>query len=498
MLALDTESPNPQTDSDPLKRFGDEGSTDTKKKFNVSFTTRIVLVALAVAVTSILVSVLVLSFVWNEHFQTYARDNVQRLADSTASAIAQGYEDSHGDWYSGALSAASSASTLYETVHIQVRDRDGQVVYDDSSDDILGSTHYEGSEGNVATAPIRVDGQQVGVVYVRVFGSDSLLTQTDEEFRNKSYQALLFSCLIAVVVAFIVGSLVARALSAPIKKVTDAAAALKEGDYSARTGMQGNDEIARLGNMFDRMADSIETNRNLERRLVTDVAHELRTPLMAIQSTVEAMIDGVFEPDVERLETLNSEVRRLSRLVNALLQLSRLESRTTPIERGKVDLTELLSQVVSTHQAYIQDAGLSLEFQYDPHVYVYGDADMLRQATANLISNAVRYTPEGGTITLTAHKGDIMGQIAVRDTGIGLTPEEAKQVFQRFWRADAGRTRATGGLGVGLSVVKEIVDQHGGWVRVEGRPNEGACFTMYIPLYEEEEPDKKRASKRNK
>lgn len=126
-------------------------------------------------------------------------------------------------------------------------------------------------------------------------------------------------------------------------------------------------------------------------------------------------------------------MRRLSRLVDALLKLSRLESRTKPIERQKVDLTEMLSAVVATHQAYINEEGLNLEFEYDPHVYVYGDADLLRQATANLISNAVRYTPEGGTITITARKGELMGQISVRDTGIGLTPEEAKMVFQRFW-----------------------------------------------------------------
>ena len=154
----------------------------------------------------------------------------------------------------------------------------------------------------------------------------------------------------------------------------------------------------------------------------------------------------------------------------------------------------MLSAVVQTHQAYIHDAGLNLEFEYDPHVYVFGDADLLRQATANLISNAVRYTPEGGTITIMARKGDLMGQIVVKDTGIGLTPEEAKLVFQRFWRADSGRARATGGLGIGLSVVKEIVDQHNGWVRVEGKPNEGACFTIYIPLYSEN--SRKRNTKR--
>ena len=162
------------------------------------------------------------------------------------------------------------------------------------------------------------------------------------------------------------------------------------------------------------MADAIESNRKLERRLVTDVAHELRTPLMAIQSTVEAMIDGVFKPDAERLETLNSEVRRLSRLVDALLKLSRLENRSNPVEFSKVDLTELIETIVTNHQAYVSDAGLTLEYHHDPHVFVYGNADMLRQATANLISNAVRYTPEGGTITVMVRKGDIMGQIMVK------------------------------------------------------------------------------------
>lgn len=468
---------------------------DRKRGFTISFTKRVLLVSIAVSLITIISTIGVLSAVWNQHFQSYTRENVQRVADATAAAIAEGYVQANGDWYSGALSAASSASTLYDDVYLQVRSSDGTIVYDDRPDDVLGPVDVNEKKGNVATSPIMVDGQQIGAVLVRVPGSESLLTKFDEDFRDKSYSAMLFAAVIALVIAMIVGAVFARAVVAPIKKITNVVKALKEGDYSARTGMSGSDEIARLGGMFDLMADSIESNRKLERRLVTDVAHELRTPLMAIQSTVEAMIDGVFEPDQERLETLNSEVRRLSRLVDALLKLSRLESRAKTAERKKVDLTELLSAVVQTHQAYIHDAGLNLEFEYDPHVYVFGDADLLRQATANLISNAVRYTPEGGTITVKAHKGDLMGQIVVKDTGIGLTPEEAKLVFQRFWRADSGRARATGGLGIGLSVVKEIVEQHNGWVRVEGRPNEGACFTIYIPLYSEN--SKKRNTKRN-
>ena len=468
---------------------------EEKKGFTISFTKRVMLVSIAVSLITIISSVVVLSAVWNQHFQSYTRENVQRVADGTAAAIADGYEQSNGDWYGGALSAATSASSLYDSVYLQVRTIDGTIVYDDRANDVLGSVDVKEDGSNVASAPIMVDGEKVGTVLVRVPGSETLLTKFDEDFRDKSYNAMIFAAVIALIIAMVMGAIFARTIAAPVKKITNAAKALKEGDYSARTGMTGSDESARLGNMFDLMADSVESNRKLERRLVTDVAHELRTPLMAIQSTVEAMIDGVFKPDAERLETLNSEVQRLSRLVDALLKLSRLESRTKPIEQKKVDLTEMLSSVVQTHQAYIHDAGLNLEFEYDPHVYVFGDADLLRQATANLISNAVRYTPEGGTITIMARKGDLMGQIVVKDTGIGLTPEEAKLVFQRFWRADSGRARATGGLGIGLSVVKEIVEQHNGWVRVEGRPNEGACFTIYIPLYSEN--SRKRNPKRS-
>ena len=190
---------------------------------------------------------------------------------------------------------------------------------------------------------------------------------------------------------------------------------------------------------------------------------------MAIQSTVEAMVDGVFEADEERLETVNSEVQRLSRLVDAILKLSRLESRSTPMKKEVVNVGELIAGIVATHEAFVADSGLTLKYEMEQGVRVLGDADMIRQATANLISNAVRYTSEGGLVTVRVKRGDIMASISVQDTGIGLTPDEAKMVFSRFWRADAGRTRESGGLGIGLSVVKEIVERHNGWVQVEGR-----------------------------
>lgn len=459
-------------------------SGKAKQKKGVSFTARITLSFAAIALMTALVAVGMLSFVWEQYFQSYTRENMENLVESVADSIAQSFENTTpNDWYSGALAAANSAAALYDTVSIQIVSADGSVVYNSGVHANFISPSLPENERNTASAPIVVNDEQVGMVFVRVFGSETLLTQADQDFRNKSYQAMIFASLFSVLVAILAGFILARLLSRPINSITNAARALKEGNYSARTHMAGEDEIARLGKTFDQMADSVEANRDMERRLVTDVAHELRTPLMAIQSTVEAMIDGVFAADEERLETLNSEVRRLSRLVDALLKLSRLENRANPVEFSKVDLVEMVDTVVATHQTYVEESGLEFTYHHDPHVYVYGNADMLRQATANLISNAVRYTPEGGSVRVSVTQGELMGTIVVQDTGIGFTDEEAKNVFSRFWRADAGRTRESGGLGIGLSVVKEIADRHGGWVRAEGKPNEGARFTIYIPLY---------------
>ena len=151
-----------------------------------------------------------------------------------------------------------------------------------------------------------------------------------------------------------------------------------------------------------------------------------------------------------------------------------------------VNVGDLVSSIIGAHEAFVVDSGLEMMYEAESDVFVRGDADMIRQATANLISNAVRYTPEGGTITVKVYKGEIMASIMVQDTGIGLTPEEAKMVFSRFWRAEAGRNRESGGLGIGLSVVQEIVDRHGGWVEVQGKKDEGARFIIHVPLYNKE------------
>lgn len=468
---------------------------------DLTYTMRVTVAFAFVAAMTALVAVGVLSFVWEQHFQAYSKDNMVSLAQLSADRIEKVYENTGTLYASEVQSIAEYAQGLSRGTGIVVVDNINHCeVYNSarikidgsktSSSDADLSLAPEFDSENLATANIVVDGVAIGSVRVWVYGSEALVTQADKEFRDNSYRAMVFAAVLAVVLASYIGYLFAHTLVSPIKRMTSTAKAIEGGDLSARTNLRGEDEIARLGETFDAMADSIERDRELERRLTTDVAHELRTPLMAIRSTVEAMVDGVFKADAERLETVNSEVQRLSRLVDAILRLSRLENRSTPIKKEIVDVGELISGIVATHEAFVAGAGLTLQYETESGVYVLGDADMIRQATANLISNAVRYTPEGGLITVRVRAGDLMAFIEVEDTGIGLSPDEAKMVFSRFWRADAGRTRESGGLGIGLSVVKEIVDRHDGWVLVEGVKGKGARFTIHIPLYKEDEQQK--------
>jgi two-component system, OmpR family, sensor histidine kinase BaeS len=449
----------------------------------MTFTTRISLLFALVAVMTALIAAGILAMVWEEHFTSYNISNMQRIATSTASSIAQRYE-LYGYWSTSVLSQASSASELSGNVGVEVVDSDGNVVYDDSWDsaESTGSVSRTVNSDDTVQASIIVNDQVIGTVYIWALESSALLTQNDQDFRTNSYQAIVIATVVAVLLATIIGFIVSRGLLGPIRRITRAAARLKEGELDVRTDLIGNDEIAQLGMTFDAMADSLQKDHELEYRLTSDVAHELRTPLMAIQSTVEAIIDGVLPADEQRLAVLNSEVIRLSHLVDALLKLSRLENRSAPMAHEELDLGEAIRELALSHEMLVEDASLRLTYQCDDGVIVVGDPELLRQATANILSNAVRYTPAGGAIDVSVRRGQIMGKIIITDTGIGMSEEDLKHVFSRFWRADAGRNRATGGLGIGLAIVKEIVDRHEGWVNVESVLGEGTTFTLYVPL----------------
>ncbi|MBQ6395506.1 MAG: HAMP domain-containing histidine kinase [Atopobiaceae bacterium] len=305
-----------------------------------------------------------------------------------------------------------------------------------------------------------------------------------------SLRPMGYAALVAIVLAIIFGIIASRSISSPIKRITSTASQIRNGDLTARTGLRGDDEIGRLGETFDDMATTLERDLKLEHRLTSDIAHELRTPLMAMLATVEAMQAGVLPTDEERLGVVANEVQRLSRLVDALLTLSSMENNTAPFEPIETDLFALVRQIVDTQEQLFADNGLDLELLRededddsfeDPQVWAEVDRDQMHQAIMNLLSNSLRYTGEGGRVTVRVAQERNDALIEVEDTGMGIDPEDLSRVFSRFWRSDASREHVSGGLGVGLAVTKQIIDRHHGYISVESEVGEGTTFTLHIP-----------------
>ena len=462
------------------------------RPYSTSLTLGFALTAIMTAV----VLVVVLAMVWEGQFMAYTRQNMQSIADSTAESISEAYQQT-GELDETAAAAAAGASSLSSDIVVQVVDADGNVLYDDTwaLSTTLTPDAAEGTKPVPATVPtaqealvtsqiLDEDGVVVGEVRLWAFGSEALLTKSDASFRSNSFGAIATAAAFAALLACVIGYFVSRGMAKPIQRITSTAKQIRNGDLTARTGVTGADEIGQLGETFDDMATTIERDIKLEHRLTGDVAHELRTPLMAMQATVEAMQDGVLPADDEHLEVVASEVRRLSRLIDAMLKLSRLENGTTEVKVEKTDMVYLVKSLVSAQHQLFHERGLHLRFVDETahgELYADVDPDLIREAIVNLMSNAMRYTNADGWVKvfLRQDRSDVL--IGVQDTGIGIAKEDIPQTFSRFWRSDVSRERVSGGLGVGLAITKEIVDKHNGTILVESELGKGTTFTLRIP-----------------
>ncbi len=488
------------------------GTIKPQPKKTPAFSTHMTLAFALTAVMTAAVMIGVLAFVWENTFMAYTRQNMQGFADSTAESLTNAYVQAGDEWTEDVLSEARSASSISADLGVQVLDANGKVLYDDTwshartstekDDDVKGvatatsgqrggssSTALTSSAPTDAEAVVTADvldstGAVVGTVRLWAFGSEALLTKSDAAFRINSYGAVLVAAAIAIVLACVIGYFTSKRMAMPIQRITSTAKQIRNGDMTARSGVKGTDEIGQLGETFDDMASTLERDLKLEHRLTGDVAHELRTPLMAMQATVEAMQDGVLPADDEHFETVASEVRRLSRLVDAMLKLSRLENNTAELKTERTDVVYLIKSLVTSQHALFHDKGLHLRFINESgreEVMADIDADLIREAVVNLMSNAMRYTDADGYVKVSVKldREDVL--ISVQDTGIGIAKEDIPQTFSRFWRSDVSRERVSGGLGVGLSLTKEIVDKHNGTILVESELGRGTTFTLRIP-----------------
>lgn len=268
----------------------------------------------------------------------------------------------------------------------------------------------------------------------------------------------------------------------PIRALTTAAHQMESGDRTARVPVRGQDDIARLGHAFNAMAESVEAGEKQRRAMVSDVAHELRTPLANVRGYLEAAQDGVVALDPELVVSLLEESRLLQRLVDDLQDLALADAGALRLHPEECDVAELARQVVAAHQASAADADVTLTIDASAPALAIADAVRLRQAVGNLVGNAVQYTPAGGEVHVNASSDGEHVVVRVEDTGPGIEADQLPHIFDRFYRVDASRSRATGGSGLGLAITKHLVEHHDGSIEVTSVVGKGTAFTIRLPV----------------
>ena len=461
-----------------------------------SLRTRFFLVVALVALLGVGVVALVANRVIAREFTFYVNRGGQMRAQQWA-VMAADYYRWAGSWEGieslfsettssrgrGAGRASGQQTQGTATQRILIADPSGQVVYD-TNETLIGQSLDD--QDLALGAPVRVGGQTAGTLLVT---TDDLSGRSELELRflEAVNRAVVWAVLLVAVASLAAATLLSRRLVAPLRQLTAAAEALAEGDLSQRVQVRTRDETGDLAQAFNQMAGDLEAAEAQRRQMTADIAHELRNPLSVVRGNLEAMFDGIYPIDAEHLEPIHQETVLLQRLVEDLRLLSLADAGQLELIHSDIDVERLLKGVAEGAQAIAQDKGLTLHVEVPPalsgpgeRLVVDGDADRLRQVVGNLVSNALRYTPPGGTVTLSAQATETGVRLSVADTGPGIPPEDLPHIFDRFYRGDTARDRASGGSGLGLPIARALVEAHGGTIEVESEVGQGTRFTVHV------------------
>lgn len=328
--------------------------------------------------------------------------------------------------------------------------------------------------------PVEVDGEVVGTVLGHP--ATTGLTPIEAAFLERVNRALLVAAGGAVVIALLLGVLLARTLTRPLREMTAAARSVARGELGKQVAVRSQDEVGELAQAFNQMSRDLAQAESWRKQLTADIAHDLRTPISIIQGHAEGLRDGVLPPTPESFALIHDETLRLNRMVEDLRTLSRAEAGELSLVHRPVAVENFLEKIVVRQRPGAREKGIELRLEVEdglPEVEI--DADRMAQALNNLVDNALRHTPVGGTVTLAAGQEGNRVWLQVRDSGPGIAPKDLPHIFQRFYRGDRARRRHDGGSGLGLAIARSIVEAHGGRIRAESPPGGGALFTIEMP-----------------
>ncbi|UOO37939.1 HAMP domain-containing histidine kinase [Oscillospiraceae bacterium CM] len=447
-----------------------------------------IMALLLVAVISVMIN-----YLFQNQFKNYVISQQQQKNQSLVNLLENQYQTSNNTWDITTIQNVGMEA-LEQGIILKVRDGNGNMIWDATvhnsgmcvqmlQDIAANMQRYNANfKGGYVQNDYQVvvGSQVVGSMTAGYFGP-YYFTDNDIYFLQNINRILIIAAVFALVTALALATYMARRISRPLSKAVSTAREIAKGNYSERIEEKhGTREIVQLTETVNNLADSLEKQQGLRKQMSADVAHELRTPLATLQSSLEAMIDGVWQPDQKRLMSCHEEILRINRLVGDLEKLERLEAENSVLNYSEFDLTKLIAQIVANFEPEYRKNNISLSFSGDT-VSICADKDKLSQVVINLISNALKYTLDGGAVDVQLEDSGKYIKLSVSDTGVGIPAEDIPFIFERFYRADKSRTRLTGGLGLGLTISKAIIDAHNGRISVSSDVGKGTKLTVFLP-----------------
>ncbi|SDD71621.1 sensor histidine kinase [Sporomusa acidovorans] len=310
--------------------------------------------------------------------------------------------------------------------------------------------------------------------------------QPELTFLASVHKSLIWVGAILILLGLLASYSLGRSIVVPLRKMSNAAEAIEQGNFDQRVPVMSKDEVGRLAVIFNRMANTLESNAKLRKQLLANIAHELRTPIAIIKGHLEGMLDDVIDMNKEEVASIHEETIRLNRLITDLKDLSLAEVGQLSLEKQPTNINQLIRRTIGLMKTTIEEKKMAVELNLNdklPEIEV--DPDRINQVFSNIFLNALRYTPDKGKILVTTKlekkDGQRYLQIVVSDNGPGIAPDDIPHVFDHFYRGEKSRDRKSGGTGLGLAIVKQLVEFHGGKVLIDSSLNMGTTFLVYLP-----------------
>jgi two-component system, OmpR family, sensor histidine kinase BaeS len=431
---------------------------------------RLALAFIAVAVLAVALAAVLAVVFTDKNITELVAQRRNDLTASLATDAVSTYNTGRPGWYDVDLAPA-----------LELAASDGaQAAVLDTHNKIVDSTlTVPPAAAGLVRRPLTLGNKRIGTLLVRFTGQG--LAAEANDVRSLLVRAVIGAAGLAAVLALGVAVLVSRRITRPVTRLIESARAMGRGDRGARVGeVPGAPaELQELAVTFDQMADTLTAQEQLRRDLVANVAHELRTPVAVLQANTEALLDGLLAHTPEQTASLHEEVLRLGRMVEDLQTLAAAEAAALHLDRQPCDLARVAASAAEDWEASFAAAGVCFTRRLDP-APVLGDPVRLHQVIDNLLSNALKFTPSGGTVRMGLSAPDGQARLEVSDTGPGIAPEDQEHVFDRWWRAPGAAH--TSGSGIGLAVAAELVRAHQGTIEVASEPGSGSAFTLTLPL----------------